>query len=432
MSKKDKKPLVPKLRFPQFWNSGEWSNEPFEKLFSFKSTNSLSREKLNYKNGSIKNIHYGDIHTKFATLFYIEKELVPFINPDEPLDNIKDDAYCIEGDIIFADASEDLKDVGKSIEIYKLNNEKLLAGLHTLLARKKTQKLIIGFGGYLFKSNIMRRQIQKEAQGTKVFSISAGRLANIKVCFPPQKQEQQKIVDCLSSLDELITAENKKLEAYKAHKKGLMQKLFPAEGKTVPEWRFSEFRGMGEWKLDKLGSIFSNRQERGFSSLPLMSLTEQDGIIPQEETMRKNNSNSDKSNYLRICPGDVVYNTMRMWQGRCAYVNVEGIVSPAYTVCKPNENNNGLFFYYYFKTSHMIREFHANSQGLVDDTLNLKYDSFSKISIFYPSILEQQKIADCLSSVDELIIDQSQKIEALKAHKKGLLQGLFPSTEEGV
>lgn len=224
---------VPKLRFPEFRDAGEWDNEPLENLYSFKVTNSYSRDQLNYENGSVKNIHYGDIHTKFSTLFNIENELVPFINSSESLEKIKTECYCVEGDMIFADASEDLEDVGKSIEIIHLNNEKLLSGLHTLLARQKDKKLIIGFGGYLFKSNRIRMQIKKESQGAKVLGISAGRLSNIEVAFPSNKKEQQKIADCLSSIDELITAQTQKLGALKAHKKGLMQQLFPTADEIV-------------------------------------------------------------------------------------------------------------------------------------------------------------------------------------------------------
>ncbi len=158
-----------------------------------------------------------------------------------------------------------------------------------------------------------------------------------------------------------------------------------------------------------------------------MSLTDEHGIIPQVNSNKKDTSNSDKTKYLRICIGDIVYNTMRMWQGRCAYSNVEGIVSPAYTVCTPQSGNNGLFFYYYFKTFNMIKKFHANSQGLVNDTLSLKYDALSRISVAHPLGDEQQKIADCLSSIDDLISAEDKKLEALKAHKKGLMQKLFPA-----
>lgn len=219
---------VPKYRFKEFEKDGEWVFEPFNQIYSFLVTNSFSRDFLNYDNGSVKNIHYGDIHTKFSTLFDITKESVPFINPDVSIDRIRKECYCIEGDIIFADASEDLNDVGKSIEIVKLNEEKLVSGLHTLMARQVVRKIEIGFGGYLFKSDRIRKQIQKESQGTKVLSISGTRISNIEIFFPKNPKEQQKIASCLSSLDALITAQAEKIEQLKLHKKGLMQGLFPS------------------------------------------------------------------------------------------------------------------------------------------------------------------------------------------------------------
>ena len=135
---------------------------------------------------------------------------------------------------------------------------------------------------------------------------------------------------------------------------------------TAPELRFPEFHD--DWQVKRLGECFDERIEKKCINLPLLSLTE-NGIIPQEETNRKDNSNSDKSKYLRVCIGDIAYNTMRMWQGRCVWVDTEGIVSPAYTVCKPKENIFSLFFYYMFKTQKMINVFHQHSQGLVNDTL---------------------------------------------------------------
>lgn len=194
----------------------------------------------------------------------------------------------------------------------------------------------------------------------------------------------------------------------------------------APKLRFPEFTD--KWQNEKLGSIFLSRQETGFSELPLMSLTDECGLVPQQETNKKDNSNTNKSKYLRVCEGDIVYNTMRMWQGRCAYCKNEGIVSPAYTVCIPKDGCDGVFFYYYFKTYDLIQKFHSNSQGLVSDTLNLKFDKFASIAINYPIKKEEQKkIADCLSSIDELIDAESRKLKALEKYKKGLMQKLFPA-----
>jgi type I restriction enzyme S subunit len=218
---------VPKWRFKEFEGDGEWVFEQFDQVYYFLVTNSFSREFLNYGNGTVKNIHYGDIHTKYSTLFDITKETVPFINLDVPIERIREECYCKEGDIIFADASEDLNDVGKSIEIVYVNNEKLLSGLHTLMARQLEFKIVTGFGGHLFLSNRIRKQIKREAQGAKVLGISGTRISGITIFYPQNHREQQKIAFCLSSFDELITAQSEKIEQLKLHKKGLMQGLFP-------------------------------------------------------------------------------------------------------------------------------------------------------------------------------------------------------------
>ncbi len=128
-------PLVPKLRFHPFRQAEGWTPKPMGEVYTFKGNNSLARDKLNYVAGSVRNIHYGDIHTKFSTHFDITEELVPFINETEA-GTVRDENVCAEGDIIFADASEDLADIGKSIDIVRLNGERVVAGLHTILARR--------------------------------------------------------------------------------------------------------------------------------------------------------------------------------------------------------------------------------------------------------------------------------------------------------
>lgn len=196
----------------------------------------------------------------------------------------------------------------------------------------------------------------------------------------------------------------------------------------IPKLRFPRFAG--KWVERQLRDSFDERTEKNRSDLPLLSLGEE-GLVYQSETARKDNSNADKSKYLRVAIGDIAYNTMRMWQGRCVCAGIEGIVSPAYTVCKPKNGIDSMFHYYLFKTDRMIQLFHQNSQGLVSDTLNLKYEAFSKIRYFLPPTLaEQQKIASCLSKLDDLISAQGQKVDTLKEKKKGLMQQLFPQPGE--
>jgi type I restriction enzyme S subunit len=218
---------VPNYRFKEFMNDEEWIIEPFGNVYDLLVTNSFSRAKLNYGSGEVKNIHYGDIHKKYSVWFDITKEEVPFINSDVLIERIDEENYCIEGDIIFADASEDLSDIGKSMEIININKEKLLAGLHTLQARQINNKLEIGFGGYLFKSGNNRNQIKREAQGAKVLGISKTRLSEIKLNYPKNKLEQKKITACLSTLDNMINAHQDKINQLDLHKKGFLQGLFP-------------------------------------------------------------------------------------------------------------------------------------------------------------------------------------------------------------
>jgi len=203
----------------------KWEKKKLGEVFTFKTTNSFSRENLNYEVGTVKNIHYGDIHTKFQTLFDVTKESVPFINSEISIQKIADDNYCQEGDLILADASEDLNDVGKSIELVNLNKERLLSGLHTILARPIYGVFGSGFCGYLFKSDFVRVEIQKESQGSKVLSISASRLSNIILSFPCI-EEQTKIANFLSAIDEKINRTENQIQKTKEWKKGLLQQMF--------------------------------------------------------------------------------------------------------------------------------------------------------------------------------------------------------------
>ena len=202
----------------------KWERKRLGDVYSFKSTNSYSRENLNYEIGEIKNIHYGDIHTKFQVKFDLEKENVPFINPEITM-NISKDNYCLEGDLVVADASEDYADVGKCIELINLNNENVVAGLHTILARPDLTIMQVGFGGFLMKSLEVRKQIMLIAQGTKVLSISATRFAEIELNIP-SKTEQTKIANFLSSIDEKINRTEKQIQQTLQYKKGLLQNMF--------------------------------------------------------------------------------------------------------------------------------------------------------------------------------------------------------------
>ena len=226
MKNADPKGPVPRLRFPEFRDAGPWEVKRLGEVYRFKPTNSWPRDRLNYESGVVRNIHYGDIHKGLSTSFRLAESTVPFLD-DELADRLASDAYCEPGDVVLADASEDVADIGKAIEIVEVRGERLVSGLHTILASQIERRLIIGFAAYLFASSAVRRQIQERAQGAKVLGLSKSQLAEVALTYPKHENEQQKIADCLASLDDLISAQGERLAALKAHKRGLMQQLFP-------------------------------------------------------------------------------------------------------------------------------------------------------------------------------------------------------------
>ena len=213
--------------------------------------------------------------------------------------------------------------------------------------------------------------------------------------FPlPPLPEQKAIALILSLMDEAINKNNSLIVNKELQKKWLMQNLLT--GKK----RLKGFSS--EWKEYHLGEMFSERNETKYFDLPLLSVGA-NGIYPQSDSIKKDTSNEDKTKYKRICPYDIGYNTMRMWQGRSALSSLEGIVSPAYTIVTPKKNADSLFFSYLFKTPKLMNLFWRNSQGLVDDTLNCKFKDFSIIKIHLPDKTEQTAIAQVLQTADKEI-----------------------------
>lgn len=179
------------------------------------------------------------------------------------------------------------------------------------------------------------------------------------------------------------------------------------------------------WTYVEIGKVLKESKANNRPDLPLYSVTRNKGIIPQAESDKRDTSSLNKSKYKVIRPNDIVYNTMRMWQGVVALSQVNGIVSPAYTVCTPNKEVSSEFVNYLFKSKPMINLFHRFSQGLVDDTLNLKYENLKRIQMPLPPLKEQKKIVSILSSVDKVIAITESVIYKLEKLKMGLAKRLL-------
>ena len=165
--------------------------------------------------------------------------------------------------------------------------------------------------------------------------------------------------------------------------------------------------------------------------MELLSVTMNDGVKPRSEIEGKDNSSEDKSNYKIVRKGDMVYNSMRMWQGANGISPCDGIVSPAYTVLMPKQEINNGYFAALFKSANLINEFRKNSQGMTSDTWNLKYPQIETIKVQVPSVSEQDKVSELFGVLDARIVAQAQLIEALKKYKRGLNKLVFEKITSG-
>lgn len=372
------KVLVPELRFSEF--EVDWDLFPFEHIVKYVKSGKSKRE----KNG-IYNL-YGSTGIIGKTNDFITEGsylLVARVGANAGQINFVKGKFGVSDNTLIISFKDDIK----------------IGFVKDFLIQFDLNRLVFGSGQPL---------------------VTGGLLKKIKVAIPIS-EEQQKIANFLTSIDNQIQTLEKKKTLLEQYKKGVMQKIFKQE------LRFKDDEGgeFSNWKLKRIGEVFKERNEKNFTDMELLSVSISKGIYPQSESNKKDNSNSDKSKYKRVLKDDIAYNSMRMWQGASAVSDYDGIVSPAYTILKGNEYQYSIFYGYLFKMSFMIKTFQKHSQGLTSDTWNLKYPMISKIKINIPSLEEQIKIANFLLAIDKNIALVNTKIEQTKSYKKGLLQQMF-------
>lgn len=225
----------------------DWEFQTFDETFRVISNNTLSRENLNNRGGAVRNIHYGDILTKFPEVLDCNEEEIPYVNELSLLSSSTQ--LLQDGDIVVADTAED-ETVGKVIEVQNLGDSKLVAGLHTIPCRVKKGEFAPGWLGYYMNSDLFHNQILPYITGIKVSSISKGAISETLILVPPF-DEQEKIVQSLNKIQLLMTAETKVVNKIKLVKNGCLSKMFPQKDDTVPEMRLPGFTEA--WEQRKLG-----------------------------------------------------------------------------------------------------------------------------------------------------------------------------------
>lgn len=407
-----KNKVIPELRFPEFMNDGEWVEMQLGDSLLRNPEYGINAPAVSFSNKLPTYLRITDISEDGR---FLSNEKVSVAR------EVTEDNYLSDGDIVLARTGAS---VGKS---YKYRNEdgRLVFAGFLIRLKPDSNKLNSDFLFQFLATNQYWKWVSFISARSGQPGINATEYSSLPVCLPKPK-EQQKVASCLSSLDEVIAAHSQKLELLKDHKKGLMQNLFPQEGEKVPKLRFREFENDGEW-VEKILSEVAD-YENGKAHEQDIDETG-DFIVVNSKFISTDGeiAKYSKEAYCIAEKGDILMVLSDVPNGRaiakCFYVNETNKYTVNQRICKltPFDCDN-LFLYFIMNRNPYFLSFDDG----VKQT-NLRNDDVQSFSFLIPiDKKEQQKIASCLSSLDDLIAAQAEKIEQLKLHKKGLMQGLFP------
>lgn len=399
--------LVPKLRFPEFMKSDEWDEKSIVSIGEVITGNTPSKEDEHNWGGDFVWITAQDFKNKYITTSTLKltkqgKDKSRVIPENSVL------VTCI--------ASIGLNGINK---VQCATNQQINAVVCNA-------ENYFEFIYYAITYN--NNRLKNLAGQTAVPIINKSVFENFTVAIPKDQNEQQKIADCLSSLDDLITAENQILETLKAHKKGLMQNLFPAEGEAVPKLRFKEFENSGEWVEDVLGGqdigVFIN-EKISTDEIQLESYVSTENLLPDYGGKTIASKLPSTGSVTRFKQEDILLSNIRPYLKKVWFANIDGGASNDVIVIRAGSNIEPTFLSFILKNDDFINYIMKGAEGVKmprgDKELIKEYP------VSFPKKTEQLKIASCLSSLDEQIVMQNQKIEAYRLHKKGLMQNLFPN-----
>ena len=376
-------------------------------VLDFYSTNSLSWEQLDYDNEDLYNLHYGLIHVGLPILVDIGQNKLPGIKTECKPKNFE---LCKEGDVAFADASEDTNDVAKAIEFVNLNNQKTICGLHTIHGRDNKYLTVLGYKGYAFASPLFHNQIRRIAQGTKIYSISSKNFAECYIGIP-SKDEQSKIARLLALIDSRIATQNKIIEDLKKLKVAIIENIF--KDKCCKH---------------KIGDIITQISIRNKSNnvLNVLSVSNKLGFVEQSEQFEDRTvASEDLTSYKIVRTNDFAYNPARINVGSIARLKQyeSGIVSPMYICFHAKKNVLPEYLEMFFITQYFKHEMYKRLEGSV--RLCLSFEGLTNIPIFIPEIPLQKEISEKVLAFETKIGIEEHYLNALEKQKQYLLQQMF-------
>jgi type I restriction enzyme S subunit len=392
MSTETKNKLVPRFRFPEFQNAGEWEVKRVGDVAVVYQPKTISQTDLKDKGylvyGANGVIGYYDQYNHETSQIAIacRGSSCGTVNFTEPKSWITGNAMVVNTD--------GYVDIDKKFLFYQL-----FASSFTYLITGSGQPQITG--------NVKKHKVSV-----------------------PSLPEQEKIASCLSSIDEVITGEQQKLKLLKQHKKGLLQNLFPQEGETVPKLRFKEFENSGEWEEKKLIQIATYVNDKmPIENLSINSYISTENLLADYAGVTLASKLPSSGNFTKYQKGDILVSNIRPYLKKVWFADKDGACSNDVIVIRSGTFVSDKLLSYLLKNDAFISYIMKGAEGVKMPRGDK--DSIKEYPILYPKDkTEQQKIASCLSSLDDLITAQTQKIEQLQRHKKGLLQGLFPNMNE--
>jgi len=399
------------LRFPEF--SEEWEICKVSELLDFYSTNSLSWEQLEYGTKAIMNLHYGLIHVGLPTMVDLTRDNLPNIKEDNMPKNFE---LCKEGDVAFADASEDTNEVAKPIEFFDLAGKNIVCGLHTIHGRDNKNKTVIGFKGYAFSSSAFHNQIRRIAQGTKIYSIST---KNFSECFIgiPSKVEQTKIATLLRLIDERIATQNKIIEDLKKLKSAIIDYAINSLDTDFAKFgSLYETAGEGGTPTTSNASFYDNGKIPfvKIDDLKQKYLTENKDFIT-ELGLQKSSAWLVPTRSILFSNGATIGEITITTYPVCTKQGILGIV--------PKSNIDVEFLYYFMSSTYFKK---AISRIVTEGTMKTAYlKDIANILCPIPTKEKQQGIAKMPSALNSKIDYEQSLLKLFIMQKQYLLRQMF-------
>ena len=405
------------MRFPEF--TEEWERIRVSDLLDFYSTNSLSWEQLEYEQNEPYNLHYGLIHVGLPTLIDLTKDELPSIKDGNAPKKYE---LCKEGDVAFADASEDTNEVAKIVEFYNLDGKKVVCGLHTIHGRNNNKQTAQGFLGYCFSSTVFHNQIRRIAQGTKIYSISTKNFSEVFVGLP-NKKEQQKIATLLRLIDERIVTQNKIIEKYESLIQAICDTLIEAEQHKV-ELSFNDFGEPYSGLSGKSAEDFG----KGWPYITYMNVYQNQIIDITDVGLVKINETEQQSvvRYGDILftlssetPDEVGMGAVYLGDAYPLYLN-----SFCFGVHITDESKIfPPFLAYYISTKSFRKAVFPLAQG--STRFNLQKNDFMKKIFHFPTVKKQSEIYSVLKAYSNKLSIEKNIANLLCEQKSYLLRQLF-------